>query len=373
MSMRITIVQGAFLPIPPVLGGAVEKIWFGLAQEFARRGHRVTHISQQHKTLKREEVMEGVHHIRIPGFEIPGSLLRLKWRDLVYSLRTLRVLPEADVIVTNTFWLPIIAPKIKRGRIYVHIARYPKGQIKFYRKAARLQTVSTAVGEAVRKEAPVLSSRVRVIPNFVPQLGCNRDIVREKSILYVGRVHPEKGIHLLVEAFERLVADGVCDWKLRIVGPWQVNFGGGGGGYFHALRRQSQKLGNLVEWIGPVFDTEALHTYYRQSKVFAYPSLAERGETFGLAPLEAMAAGCPPVVSALECFKDFVKPGINGWTFDHCASAGATNLTAALRNAITAVDTLPGIRDNAMETARVFSLTRVADQYLKDFEEIVAA
>jgi hypothetical protein len=37
--MRITIVQGAFLPVPPVLGGAVEKIWFALGKEFASRGH----------------------------------------------------------------------------------------------------------------------------------------------------------------------------------------------------------------------------------------------------------------------------------------------------------------------------------------------
>src|SRR5271165_790100 len=135
--MRITIVQGAFFPVPPVRGGAVEKIWFALGREFAARGHQVTHISQKDPTLPDGEILDGVKHVRIPGFDTPRSMLRLKWRDLIYSRRALRVLPESDVIVTNTFWMPIIAPQLKRGKIYVHIARYPKGQMKFYQRAAR--------------------------------------------------------------------------------------------------------------------------------------------------------------------------------------------------------------------------------------------
>jgi len=39
--MKITIVTGAFLPVPPIMGGAIEKAWFALAQEFTRRDHVV--------------------------------------------------------------------------------------------------------------------------------------------------------------------------------------------------------------------------------------------------------------------------------------------------------------------------------------------
>ncbi len=49
--MRITIVLGAFFPVPPIMGGAVEKVWFALGQEFARRGHEVVQISRTHSTL----------------------------------------------------------------------------------------------------------------------------------------------------------------------------------------------------------------------------------------------------------------------------------------------------------------------------------
>ena len=36
--MKITIVLGAFFPVPPTMGGGVEKVWFTLAPEFVKRG-----------------------------------------------------------------------------------------------------------------------------------------------------------------------------------------------------------------------------------------------------------------------------------------------------------------------------------------------
>src|SRR5580704_2903859 len=370
--MRITIVQGAFLPIPPVLGGAVEKIWFALGREFASRGHQVTHISQEHPNLESQEILDGVHHIRIPGFEIPRSLVKLKWRDLIYSRRVLGAIPESDVIVTNTFWLPIIAPQLKRGKIYVHIARYPKGQMRYYARAARLQAVSTVIGNAVRQEAPKLAAKVRVIPNFVSQVAAGVGEKREKSILYVGRVHPEKGIQLLIEAFAKLLKMGFDDWTLRILGPWQVNFGGGGEAYFQNLRQITESMGDRVEWTGPVFDAEQLNAYYRRSSFFVYPSLAARGEASPLAPLEAMAAGCPPLVSTLECFDDYLRPDHNGWSFDHRSRDSVGALASALKKVVCGDCSMETFRESAIETAREYTLPKIAGQYLRDFEEVVS-
>ena len=74
--MRITVVQGAFLPVPPLLGGAVEKVWFNLGKEFARRGHEVTHVSRAFKDLPAHEVIDGVSHRRISGFASPATTSR---------------------------------------------------------------------------------------------------------------------------------------------------------------------------------------------------------------------------------------------------------------------------------------------------------
>jgi glycosyltransferase involved in cell wall biosynthesis len=371
--MRITIVQGAFMPVPPIFGTSVEKIWFALGKEFVRYGHHVIHISREHPELKREEYIDGVQHIRIPGFDVPRSLVRLKWLDLRYSRRVLTVLPKADIMVTNTFWLPLLAPKSSKGKIYVHVARYPRGQMKFYGKAARLQTVSTVIANAICSQAPKMAAKVKVIPNFVSRdRSAPEWESREKCLLYVGRLHPEKGVHLLIEAFKQLVFSGLKDWKLRLVGPWEVAVGGGGEEYFKSLREKSSGIENFVEWVGPIYDLQRLAAQYQKSSVFVYPSLAGRGEASPLAPLEAMSEGCPTVVSSLECFRDYMKPGSNGWTFDENAQDKVAELANTLRSVTSDGGMLTKMREGAVRTAQRFSLSNIAALYMNDFEEVLS-
>src|SRR5947209_6241734 len=162
--MKITIVLGAFFPVPPTMGGGVEKVWFSLAPEFVRRGHEVVMISRKLPDLPREETIDGVKHLRVDGFDTPRSLVWLKFLDLIYSLRTMSILPNADILVTNTFWLPMLLRDPGRGKIYVHVGRNPKGQMRFYGRAARLQAPSRAIAERIVKEAPRLAAKVAMIP-----------------------------------------------------------------------------------------------------------------------------------------------------------------------------------------------------------------
>src|SRR6266480_860456 len=104
--MKITIVLGAFFPVPPTMGGGVEKVWFSLAPEFAKRGHDVVMVSRKMPELPGEETIDGVRHLRVYGFDTPHSLTWLKFLDLIYSLRVMSILrsrrmselPRADII-----------------------------------------------------------------------------------------------------------------------------------------------------------------------------------------------------------------------------------------------------------------------------------
>ena len=58
--MRIAILQGPFLPVPPLRGGAIEKAWFRLGKAFAKEGHEVVHVSRLCDDLPQEETIEGV-------------------------------------------------------------------------------------------------------------------------------------------------------------------------------------------------------------------------------------------------------------------------------------------------------------------------
>jgi len=370
--MKITIVLGAFFPVPPIMGGAVEKVWFALAQEFARRGHEVLIVSRAVPQFPRSEVRSGVKHLRVPGFDTPWSIVWLKFLDLIYSIRVLSVLPTADIIVTHTFWLPILLRSSKRGKIYVHVGRYPKGQMCLYRHVGRLQTLTRALARAIVEQVPDLEPKVSVVPNPAPEPqtpGAPPSLAeREKIMLFVGRVHPEKGVHLLVEAFAGKPA-AFEDWKLVIVGPAEIKLGGGGKGYLVDLKRRARDA--AVVFRGPVFDPLALEKEFRSARIFVYPSLAERGETFGLAALEGMAHSCPVFVSDLGCFHDFISDGETGFIFNHRAQNPVEALREKITSAIVDPALLARVADAGYRRSAEHSISRVADQFLADFNSVL--
>src|SRR5579862_2464162 len=124
--MNITVVTGAFLPTPPGPAGAVEKIWWRLAQEFARQGHAVTVVSRNYSGLSPREDRSGVRHIRTSGFDRSGYLTIDLICDFLYTLAVLTVLPKSQILVTNTFFLPILASlgRHRFGKIVVSVKRF---------------------------------------------------------------------------------------------------------------------------------------------------------------------------------------------------------------------------------------------------------
>ncbi len=372
--MRITIAQGAFLPVPPLMGGAVEKRWFRLGQIFAVKGHAVCHISRQFNGLREIETLNHVKYLRVKGFDTPSNWLYLKLLDLLYSLRALRALPPADILITNTFWLPILAARRQQrlGRIVVDVARMPKGQMRFYHRVACLRANSSAVAQAIARDAPHLAGLVRTIPNPLPFLPPPFTAAeREPVILYCGRLHPEKGIALLIEAFRLVCEQGLRGWTLRLVGPADTVAGGGGLGWLEGLLAAPKSAGLPIEWLGPIYGEQELLQHYQCASLFAYPSLAERGETFGLAPLEAMACGVVPIVSDLACFRDFITPGLNGQVFNHRAADPAAELAQQIFTLARDPERRSSMSEGALAVRESHHPATIAMEFLHCFEELV--
>lgn len=372
--MRITILQGAFLPVPPVLGGAVEKMWYELGHQFQRRGHQVVHVSRSFPGFPEFECVDSVVYKRIRGSEFSLYTVVTKWRDLVYSLDALSVLPRSDILVTNTFWMPILASHLQSryGRIVVDVARMPKGQLRFYRHAACLRANSHSVKRAIINETPGLTSRIRLIPNPLPFHPYQpADSRRKKLILYCGRLHPEKGIDILLHAFRLAYQAGMNDWSLRLVGPADISVGGGGRAWLEKLLNCSDHSALPIEWLGAIADERLLHQHYCEASIFVYPSLAERGETFGSAPLEAMAFGAVPIVSKLDCFNDFIDHGNNGIVFDHRSSNPAEQLAKAMLSLSGNSALLTQLSSRATAVRISHDPSVIADRFLNCFEEII--
>ena len=374
--MRITILQGAFLPVPALRGGAIEKAWESLGQEFSKNGHEVTHVSRLCDGLPESEKIGKVSHFRVKGADAVRNPWILKLLELPYVLRARKVLPLADVLVTHSFWAPLFLPRKRNGKLYLHVGRYPKGQVRLYRKASRFQVPSKAIARAVALEAPHREKEISVLPY---PLGWNLPMVRPlsdrpKRILYAGRLHPEKGVAELLDAFGRIHEKKRAGWSLRIMGPWRQEHGGAGKGYLDSLRNNSAKIGPAVEIIDPVFDENDLLEQYGQTRVFAYPSLAEKGETFGLSALEAMSCGCVPLVSSLACFSEFIDPPGSGFVFDHSSPGRVEALKAALVAIMQAdqAGRLEPVSVQARKIAERYELGKVASLYLDDFAALSA-
>ena len=149
--MKITVVMGFFLPMPPAAGGATEKSWHELALEFARRGHSVTILSRQWPGWPDRETRDGIHHVRLRGCNHTRRLALNLWHDFWWSLRVWRALPPADVTVVNCVALPVWLGWWRRGtgRLAVMTGRMPKGQYRLYRRLDRVLAVSSTVRDAV--------------------------------------------------------------------------------------------------------------------------------------------------------------------------------------------------------------------------------
>jgi glycosyltransferase involved in cell wall biosynthesis len=379
--VRISIVTGFFLPVPPVRGGSTEKIWHRLAQEFASAGHEVTFVSRRWPEFADEEELNGVTHRRVRGATHSRFLAVNLWRDFQWGLRVARILPPGDVVICNTVTLPAWLRRFKpeAGRVVAVIARTPKGHGYAYRDVDLLLSLSPAVSAALKRERPQLAARIAAFPYPIDwalhaQAATTRPTAPPVTIGYVGRIHPEKGLSLLLAAAAELARrNDLPDWRLVLVGPSTIPEGGGGEAYRESLQRDfGTALTGRLEFVGPEFDAAKLAERYGRVHIFCYPSVAEKGETFGVAVAEAMAAGCAPVVSQLACFNELVSDGKTGLVFDHTASDAPTRLAATLARLLNNAGLRQDIADCAQRHAQAYDYAMSARTVLGHLARVVA-
>jgi glycosyltransferase involved in cell wall biosynthesis len=152
--------------------------------------------------------------------------------------------------------------------------------------------------EAIRSFG--LNNPVCIIPNgvylpFDPALGGEasaRSATRttEKTLLYLGRLHPKKNLESLLRAWASSLRDNsrVRDWTLSIVG-WDH------GRYLSHLRTVCQDLAieTKVKFLGPKYATEK-DEVLKDADAFILPSLSEG---LPMVVLEAWASGLPVLMT----------------------------------------------------------------------------
>lgn len=174
------------------------------------------------------------------------------------------------------------------------------------------------------------------------------------TVVCVAKFRPEKGHRVLLAAFD-LVLRQIPDARLLLVGDGELEA---------ELRADvaSRFLDDKVEFAGAVSE---VWPSLAAAHVFALPSLSE---AFGIAAVEAMAAGLPVVASNVGGLPELVRPGVSGELFppgDH--EALARELMHLLRS--------PELRKQmgaaAREAAETHRMERSAARYMDLYDEIL--
>lgn len=371
--MRITIITSPFGYIPPDGYGAVERRWFNMGEEFVKQNHTVYFLS---KKLKGEEQIKYSDHnsgqlivIPVRGYQRRRSIYFDLFFDLIYSIKCLIKMPRTDILMMNTFWSPVLCKLFKYKYLVssYNVARYPKGQFGLYRWADVFFCVSSAIEKALTEQIPTRKNEVKMINNPIDITAYyyrEKERTSDMVIMYHGRIHPEKGLNILVSAVTFL-RKKYSRIKLVLVGVRNIADGGGGDEYVKTLNRIAE--GDIV-WIDPISDPQLLAEKIATCDIYCYPSVAEKGETFGVAPLEAMGIGRPVIVSSLECFQDFVEDQVNGFVFNHRSPDAVKELSLIIENLIMNQDLCKEVGLRASETSCKFSNQYIANRYLSEFE-----
>ncbi len=268
-------------------------------------------------------------------------------------LRLPALVPRCDLFWSphyNVPWLPVRA---KKRLVTIHDVFHLAHQHTLslpqrayaslaFRAATRLSnhviTVSEFSKTEIHRYLKVLPEHGSVIPNGVDHTRFNEQTdekqhgsVREKYnlpsrwLLYVGNVKPHKNLITLVKALARL-PDSLSDRHLVIVGQ-REGFITGDTELAHLLQ-DNPSLSQRVHFAGFV-ELADLPMLYRLAELFVFPSTYEG---FGLPPLEAMACGCPVVVSDRASLPEICGSAADYVNPDHADDLAAAILVAVQRS-----------------------------------------
>lgn len=191
--------------------------------------------------------------------------------------------------------------------------------------------------------------------------------VQDRSILFVGRIEPLKGVDTLLQAMaliQERYPTAVENVDVTIIGgdPWANDPD------LEMARLQSmrEQLGihDIVTFIG-ARDQNELPFYYAAAEMVIMPS---HYESFGMVALEAMASGTPVIASEVGGLAFLVRDGENGF---HVPSRDPEALAERIYELLTNESCRIRLGENAREYARDYAWADIAKQILAVYSDLL--
>jgi glycosyltransferase involved in cell wall biosynthesis len=355
--MKIAFVNHPLaIPAPPQRGSV--QIWaHAVAARLARSNEVLVYCLRG--GLPETESCNGIQYRRVslPGWaprwksllnktpvlwRVNSASVESRWHQWEYGLSVVRDLrtQKCDIIqVMNLFHLvPVIKRFNPKCKIVLHMHCEWLNRLDRTLVARRLAKVALILGcseyitEKIRRGFPKFSERCETVVNgvdvatFAPG-DRGRASSQGGRILWTGRISPEKGLHILLDAFAQ-VLKAYPNAQLEVIGPEEqmplealltcddeekiaplAPFYDGRS-YLSHLKERATSLG-IADRVA--FEALIPHSHlaerYRSADMFVTPSLSE---TFGMTLIEAMSCGLPVVASETGGMPAIVGEGACG-------------------------------------------------------------
>jgi len=414
--MKVAFVSQPLNHVRPHVQGDAISIWIDQVARRLAPACDVSVFSPRYREDPPVETCEDVEYCAIHT-RIDRRLSRLL--KPVYSLRS--KLPQfASVTSYAAYALRIAAEIRKRGCDVVHIVNFMQfarivralnPQVKIllhmhcdwlneldYRSVAKsLNAVDGVVGcsdfiaQRVRKRFPWFRGLVAPLLNgvdtdvFSPLSPPHPAPSAGQTILFVARVSPEKGVHVLLDAFSRICAR-FPDARLDLVGPISTapreyivdlsadesvkalaRFYNGRTYREHLEQQLSTDVASRVSFVGSIPHARLVESY-RRAAVFAFPSVWD--EPFGMPNVEAMACGVPVVATQGGGIPELIVDGQTGLLVER-------NNAAALADALDVLLADHQKRQVMGEAGRrraveLFGWDRIAESAMSQYQSLLA-
>ncbi|WP_198299717.1 1,4-alpha-glucan branching protein domain-containing protein [Tumebacillus avium] len=318
---------------PPRTVGGLARHVYDLSRAMAEQGIEVHVVTCHGDGTPEYGVVEGVHVHRVdaPDYEHDdfvqwAALLNIRLGamgsrvlgaygpfDLVHAHDWLAA--ECAHLLSEVSGLPLVTTihATEHGRNHgIHSElqyRIYEIEQKLARESAEVIVCSNYMQAELREVYGITDSKLHVLPNGVDLTELSRGLdlsgqVKNgtaKTVFYVGRLVPEKGVQVLL-ASAPAVLQQHPDTRFVIAGK---------GPMLTQLQEQARFLGiaGHVDFLGFVTDEER-NRLMRDADVAVFPSLYE---PFGIVALEAMGVGTPTLVARTGGLAEIVEHGRDGW------------------------------------------------------------
>ena len=301
--MKILFLNYEFPPI----GGGASPVSLEIAKGYASRGHHVDVVTMSYRGLPDSEVIEGVNVYRVKSLRSRVEICH-PWEQLTYLISAWRFLSRRlatiryDINHTH-FIIPtgVLALWLKKkyGIPYVLTSHgsdvlgqnkrfamlYPFLKIPWLSIVRNAKCVTAPSEYQMQRIRDITrDGKFKIIANGL-DLTRFKPMNKKKTILVVSRLFQNKGIQDILDALSGMDLDG---WRVNIVGD---------GPYREELMEKARANGltDRVRFLGWIDnDSAEMKELYGTSRIFISASYFE---SFGLSVLEAVSAGCYPLVS----------------------------------------------------------------------------